>query len=39
MIAYLIECRFCGKQSNGSTVIEFHAGSNNYEAAQQVFWK
>ena len=33
MVVYLIECRICGKQYNGSTVTKFRARANNYKHA------
>ena len=35
MVVYLIECRICGKQYNGSTVTKFRARANNYKIKQR----
>ena len=39
MVVYLIECRACGMQCNGSTVIKFRARTNNYKSTHRNFWK
>ena len=39
MVAYLIECRICGKQYNGRTVIKFRARANNYKSTHSNFRK
>ena len=39
MIVYLIECRVCGKQYNGSTVTKFRARANNYKSTHCNFRK
>ena len=39
MVVYLIECRVCGKQYNGSTVTKFRAGANNYKSTHRNFRK
>ena len=39
MVAYLIECRVCGKQYNGSTVTKFCARANNYKSMHHNFRK
>ena len=39
MVVYLIECRVCGKQCNGSTVTKFRARANNYKNTHRNFWK
>ena len=39
MVAYLIECRVCRKQYNGSTVTKFRARSNNYTSTHRNFRK
>ena len=39
MVVYLIECRVCGKQYNGSTVIKFCARANNYKSTHRNFRK
>ena len=37
MVVYLIECRVCGKQYNGSTVTKFRARVNNYKSTHRNF--
>ena len=39
MVVYLIECRICGKQYNGSTVTKFRARANNYKSTHRNFRK
>ena len=39
MVVYLIECRVCSKQYNGSTVAKFRAISNNYKSTHRNFRK
>ena len=39
MVVYLIECRVCGKQYNGSTVIKFCPRANNYKSTHRNFRK
>ena len=39
MVVYLIECRVCGKQYNGSTVTKFRARANNYKSTHCNFRK
>ena len=39
MVVYLIECRVCGKQYNGSTVTKFRARDNNYKSTHSNFRK
>ena len=39
MVVYLIECRVCGKQYNGSTVRKFCARANNYKSTHRNFRK
>ena len=39
VVIYLIECRVCGKQYNGSTVTKFRARANIYESTHRKFWK
>ena len=39
MVVYLIECRVCRKQYNGTTVIKFHARANNYKRTHRNFQK
>ena len=39
MVVYLIECRVCGKQYNGSTVTKFRARANNYKSTHRNFRK
>ena len=39
MVVYLIECRVCGKQYNGSTVTKFRARANNYKRTHRNFRK
>ena len=39
MVVYLIECRVCGKQYNGSTVTKFRARANNYKSTHHNFRK
>ena len=39
IVVYLIECRMCKKQHNGSTVTKFGAGANNYKSMHRNFWK
>ena len=39
MVVYLIECRICGKQYNGSTVTKFCARANNYKSTHRNFRK
>ena len=39
MVVYLIECRVCGKQYNGSTVTKFRARANNYKSTHRNFLK
>ena len=39
MVVYLMECRICGKQYNGSTVTKFRARANNYKNTHHNFRK
>ena len=39
MLVYLIKCRICGKQYNGSTVTKFRARTNNYKSTHRNFRK
>ena len=39
MVVYLIECRVCRKQYNGSTVTKFRARANNYKSTHRNFRK
>ena len=39
MVVYLIECRVCRKQYNGSTVTKFSTRSNNYKSPHCNFRK
>ena len=39
MVVYLIECRLCGTQYNGSTIRKFRARANNYKSTHRNFWK
>ena len=39
MVVYLIECRVCGNQYNGSTVTKFCARANNYKSTHRYFRK
>ena len=39
MVVYLIECRVCRKQYNGSTVTNFRARANNYKSTHHNFRK
>ena len=39
MVVYLIECRVCGKQYNGSSVTKFCARANNYKSTHRKFRK
>ena len=39
MVGYLIECRVCGKQYDGSTVTKFRARANNYKSMHRNFRK
>ena len=39
MVAYLIECRVCGKQYNGSAMTKFRARGNNYASTHCNFRK
>ena len=39
MVVYVIGCRFCGKQYNGSTVTKFCARANNYKSMHRNFRK
>ena len=39
MAVYLIECRVCGKQYNGSTATKFRARANNYRSKHHKFRK
>ena len=39
MVVYLIECRVCGKQHNGSIVTKFRARANNYKRTHRNFRK
>ena len=39
MVVYLIECRVCGKQYNGSTVTKIRARANNYKSTHRNFRK
>ena len=39
LVVYLIECRFSGKQYNGSTVTKFRARDNNYKRTHHNFRK
>ena len=39
LVVYLIECRVCGKQHNGSTATKFRARANNYESTHCNFRK
>ena len=36
---YLIKCRVYGKQYNGSTMIKFPAGANNYKNTHCNLWE
>ena len=38
MVVYLIGCRICGKQYNGSTVRKFRARANSYKSTHHNFW-
>ena len=38
-MVHLIECRVCGKQYNGSTVIKFCPRANNYKSTHRNFRK
>ena len=38
-VVYLIECRICRKQYNGSTARKFRARSNNYKSTDRNFQK
>ena len=37
MVAYLMECRVCRKQYNGSTVTKFRARANNCKSTHRNF--
>ena len=37
IVAYLIDCRICGKRYNGSTVTKFPARANNYKNTHPLF--
>ena len=39
MVVYLIQCRVCGKQYNGSTVTKFRTRANNYKSTHRDFRK
>ena len=39
MVVYLIECRICQKQYNGSTVAKSRARANNYKSMHRNFRK
>ena len=39
MVVYLIECKVCGKQYNGSTMKMFFATANNYKSTYRNFQK
>ena len=39
MVIYLIECRVCRMQYNGSTMTKFCATANNYKSTHRNFWK
>ena len=39
MIVYLIECRVCRKQYNGSTVTKFRPRADNYKSTHRNFRK
>ena len=39
MVLYMVECKFCGKQYNGSTVTKFRARANNYKSMHCNFRK
>ena len=39
IIVYLIKCRICGKQYNGSTVTKFGARASNYKSMHRNFRK
>ena len=39
MVVYLIECRVCGKQYNGSAETKFRARANNYKSTHRNFRK
>ena len=39
MLVYLIECRVCEKQYNGSTVTKFRARANKHKSTYRNFWK
>ena len=39
MVVYLIECRICGKQYNGSTLTKFRDRANNYKSTHRNFRK
>ena len=39
MVVYVIECRVCGKQYNGSTVTKFCARAYNYKNTHRNFQK
>ena len=39
MVVYLIECKVCGKQYNGSTVTKFRARTNYYKSTHRNFRK
>ena len=39
IIVYLIECRVCGKQHNGSIVTKIRARANNYKNTHPSFRK
>ena len=38
-VLYLIECRVCRKQCNGSAVTKFRARANNYKSKHRNFRK
>ena len=39
MVVYLIKCRICGKQYNGSTLTKFGARASNYKSMHRNFRK
>ena len=39
IVVYLIECRVCGKQYNGSTVTKLRARANNYKNTHRNYRK
>ena len=39
MVLYLIECRVCRRQYNGSTLTKFCGRANNYKNTHPNFWK